>query len=98
MNNFYKEYEMLSAYIDGELTKEEIKYIEDKLAVSKDLQQKLTELKRVKELSQSSFQKVSESPYFETKLIASLNSENTSGFKIKKWIPVLGISLNYNLF
>src|SRR4030066_262550 len=40
MNKFYKEYEMLSAYIDGELTKEEVKYIEDKLAVSKDLQQK----------------------------------------------------------
>src|SRR3989339_168316 len=93
MNKFYKEYEMLSAYIDGELTKEEVKYIEDKLAVSKDLQQKLTELRRVKELSQSSFQKVIESPYFETKLIASLNSESSSEYKIKKWIPVLGISL-----
>ena len=93
MNKFYKEYEMLSAYIDGELTKEETKYIEDKLAVSKDLQQKLTELRRVKELSQSSFQKVAESPYFETKLISSLNSESASGFQMKKWIPVLGISL-----
>lgn len=93
MNKFYQEYEMLSAYIDGELTKEEVKYIEDKLAVSKDLQQKLTELKRVKELSQSSFQKVADSPYFETKLIASLNSEHSSGFKMKRWIPVLGISL-----
>ena len=93
MNKFYKEYEMLSAYIDGELTKEEVKYIEDKLTVSKDLQQKLIELKRIKELSQSSFQKVTESPYFETKLIASLNSENSSGFKMKRWIPILGISL-----
>ena len=93
MNKFYKEYEMLSAYIDGELTKEETKYIEDKLAVSKDLQQKLIELRRVKELSQSSFQKVAESPYFETKLISSLNSESASGFQLKKWIPVVGISL-----
>lgn len=93
MNKFYKEYEMLSAYIDGELTKEEVKYLEAKLAVSKDLQQKLTELKRVKELSQSSFHKAAESPYFETKLIASLNSGNSSGFKMKRWIPVLGISL-----
>jgi hypothetical protein len=93
MNKFYKEYEMLSAYIDGELTIEEVKNIEDKLAISKDLQQKLVELRRVKELSQSSFQKVSESPYFETKLISSLNSESASGFQIKKWIPVLGISL-----
>jgi hypothetical protein len=93
MNKFYKEYEMLSAYIDGELSNEEVKYIDDKLAVSKDLQQKLTELWRVKELSRSSFQKVTESPYFETKLISSLNSESTSGFQMKKWIPVLGISL-----
>jgi len=93
MNKFYKEYEMLSAYVDGELSNEEAKYIEDKLAVSKDLQQKLAELRRVKELSQSSFQKVAESPYFETKLISSLNSESASGFQMKKWIPVLGISL-----
>ena len=93
MNKFYKEYEMLSAYVDGELTKEETDYIEEKLAVSKDLQQKLTELKQVKELSQSTHQKVAESPYFETKLIASLTSENSSRFKMKKWIPVVGISL-----
>ena len=93
MTQFYKEYEMLSAYIDGELNKEEIKYIEDKIAVSKDLQQKLNELKRVKELSQSSFLKVEQSPYFETKLIANLDSENHSKIKFRKWIPVLGVSL-----
>jgi len=93
MNKFYKEYEMLSAYVDGELTKEETDYIEEKLAVSKDLQQKLSELKRMRELSQSSFQKVPESPYFETKLIASLTSEKSSRFNMKKWTPVVGISL-----
>ncbi len=93
MNQFYKEYEMLSAYIDGELTREEIKYIEDKLAVSKDLQQKFNELKRIKELSQESFTRVEQSPYFETKLIANLDSESPSKFKFGKWIPVLSISL-----
>lgn len=93
MNKFYKEYEMLSAYIDGELTDEEIKNVEEKLVGSKDLQQKLDELKRVKELTQSSFQKTAESSYFETKLIASLNSENPSRLNIKKWIPALGFSL-----
>jgi hypothetical protein len=93
MNNFYKEYEMLSAYIDGELSKEEVKYIEEKLAVSKDLQQKLAELKRIKELSESSFQKIPESPYFETRLISSLSSDAPTGFKYRKWIPVIGVSL-----
>lgn len=93
MTQFYKEYEMLSAYIDGELNKEEIKYIEDKLVVSKDLQQKFAELKRIKELSQSSFSKIEQSPYFETKLIASLDSENHSKFKFRKWIPIAGVSL-----
>jgi DNA-binding protein YbaB len=93
MNQFYKEYEMLSAYIDGELSNDEIIYIEDKLAVSKDLQQKLAELRRVKELSQSSFQNVTESPYFETKLLSNLGVEHSSGFKLKKWIPVVGFSL-----
>ncbi|NWF89633.1 MAG: hypothetical protein HXY50_09245 [Ignavibacteriaceae bacterium] len=93
MTQFYKEYEMLSAYIDGELRADEIKYIEEKLAVSKDLQQKFAELKRVKELSQTSFSKVEPSPYFESKLIANLESDHQNKFKFGKWIPVAGISL-----
>jgi hypothetical protein len=93
MNNFYKEYEMLSAYIDGELNEKEVNYIEDKIAVSKDLQIKLAELKRLKELSQSSFQKVADSPYFETKVLAGITSENASRFKFGKWIPVAGVTV-----
>lgn len=93
MTQFYKEYEMLSAYIDGELSVDEVKYLEEKLAVSKDLQQKFVELKRVKELSQTSFSKVEPSPYFETKLIANLESDHQKKFKFGKWIPVAGISL-----
>lgn len=93
MNKFYKEYEMLSAYIDGELSNEEIKFIEEKLAVSKDLQMKLAELKRIKELSQNSFLKLEQSEYFETKLIAEINSGKTASFKVRKWFPVLGFSL-----
>ena len=93
MNSFYTEYEMLSAYIDGELNQEEVKYIEGKIAVSKDLQLKLAELKRLKELSQSSFQKAADSPYFETKVLARITSENTSRFRFEKWIPVAGVTV-----
>lgn len=93
MKNFYNEYEMLSAYIDGELNEEEIKYIEEKLAVSKDLQQKLNELKRIKQLTQTSRRKVPESPYFETKVISQLSSKPSKGFRFRRWAPVLGISL-----
>lgn len=89
MKNFYKEYEMLSAYIDGELNQDEISYIESKLAVSKDLQQKLAELQRIKELSKSCFNKVPQSPYFETRLISNLTEQPPKNFKFKKWIPAL---------
>ena len=92
MKNFYNEYEMLSAYIDGELNDEEIKYIEEKLAVSKDLQQKLNELKRIKELTQTSRKRVPESPYFEPKLINQLSSKPAKGFSFRKWAPVFGIA------
>ncbi len=91
MNKFYKEYEMLSAYIDGELTESEVKYLEDKLAVSKDLQHKLAELKRLKQLVHTSAEKAQESPYFETKLISKLADNQTSKFNLKKWIPIFSL-------
>ena len=51
----YDKYEMLSAYIDGELSDEEIKSLEEELKFSKELQDKLNELKRIKQLTVSSF-------------------------------------------
>lgn len=92
MNKFYKEYEMLSAYIDGELNESDVKNLEDKLAVSKDLQIKLAELKKLKQLVHTSAEKANKSPYFETKLISQLADKQTSKFNLKKWTPVIGIA------
>jgi len=78
-----KDIELLSAYLDGELSPEEIKQLEEKLSYTPELRDQLTELKRVKELTKSSINKIPEAPYFETRLFSYLE-EKTNGNKIKK--------------
>ena len=48
MKTFYKKFEMLSAYLDDELSDIERKQLEEELKFSKELQEKLAELKRLK--------------------------------------------------
>lgn len=86
-----KNIELLSAYIDGELSPGEVKELEEKLSYSSELRDKLEELKKIKDLTRTSVKRISESPYFETKLLARL--EEKSGIvKIKKWSPVIGFA------
>jgi hypothetical protein len=86
MNN--KDKKILSAYVDGELSASEKKYIEEKLKSSLELQKYLSDLKQIKELTANSTDRISESPYFETRLFTSINSEAKTKFNIKKWIPI----------
>ena len=67
-----KDIELLSAYVDGELSQPEKKYIEEKIKSSLELQKELSDLKKLKELAAGSFDRISESPYFETRLFLSL--------------------------
>ncbi len=67
--------ELLSAYIDGELSPSEKKLIEEKIKSSLELQKELSDLKRLKELTSSSLDRISESPFFETRLFANLNAQ-----------------------
>ncbi len=90
MKNIDKDIEILSAYIDDELSPEEIRVLEEKISISPQLQKKLAELKRLKELTTSSVKKLPESPYFETRLLAVLEG-NSFKRKIKKWLPVTSI-------
>lgn len=85
--------ELLSAYIDGELSPAEKKYIEDKIKSSLELQKELSDLKKLKELTSSSVDRISESPFFETRLFANLNAKSQSKFNIKKWIPISSLTL-----
>ncbi len=87
-----KDIELLSSYLDGELSPEEIKLLEEKLSYTSELRDKLAELKRVKELTRSSIKKIAEAPYFETRLFSYLE-EKPYGNKIKKWSPVIGVSV-----
>jgi hypothetical protein len=90
MKNIDKDIEILSAYIDDELSPEEVRILEEKISISPQLQKKLAKLKRLKELTTSSVKKLPESPYFETKLLAVLEGSSLKR-KIKKWLPVTGI-------
>jgi len=82
---------LLSSYIDGELSPEEIKKLEEKIKSSLELQKHLEELKRLKKLT-SSVKRIPESPFFETRLMAELEDRKSSSYKIKKWYPAIGLA------
>jgi hypothetical protein len=93
MKNLQKDFKFLSAYLDDELSRGEKSRIEEKLISSKELQDKLKELKRIKQLTISSIKKVEENPYFETRLNASLSFNKPRQNKIKKWYPAIGFTV-----
>jgi hypothetical protein len=82
---------LLSSYIDGELSPEEIEKLEKKIKSSLELQKHLEELKRLKELT-SSVKQIPESPFFETRLMAELENRKSSSYKIKRWYPAIGLA------
>ena len=86
-------YEKLSAYIDGELSPAEKDRFEEEIALSHDLQNKLDELRKLKHLTAKSVKKLPESPYFETRLFASLESHKSSSFRFKRYSPFLGFAV-----
>lgn len=90
MKKVDKDIEVLSAYIDNELSPDEVRKLEEKISFSPELRKKLSELKRLKELTGSSVKKIPETPYFETRLFAVLH-ENPFKKRIKKWFPVSGL-------
>ncbi len=92
MKNYNTKYEILSAYIDGELSAAEEKKLEDKIRLSKELQEKLEELRRIKKLTVSAVKRLPEAPYFETRLAANLNNKRKGWDKFRRWIPALSFS------
>ncbi len=86
-------YEKLSAYVDGELSPGEMDKFEEEIALSQDLQKKLDELKKLKQLTTTSSKKLPESPYFETRLFASLAGHSSSAFRLKRLSPFVGFAI-----
>ena len=78
--------ELLSAYLDDELSQSEKTEIEKLLASSLELQKQLEDLKKVKHLG-NSVKRIPESPFFETRLMAAIEGQKNESSKIKKWIP-----------
>jgi len=92
MKNLQKDYEMLSAYIDGELSENEIKSTEEKLAIRNDLQKKLDELKRIKQLTKSSVKLPAESLYLETRIFANITPSKNRNKKFKRILPAFSFA------
>lgn len=89
MKDKNKERKLISAYLDGELSPKEKIALEEKIKTSLELQKDLADLKKIKELTLSSKQTLPDSPYFETRLLAEINSKHSKLGKISKWIPAL---------
>jgi len=87
-----KDFELLSAYLDNELSYEEKVQLEKNIKSSLQLQKKLEDLKKIKQLTSSAYNKIPESPYFETRLFASLESNKPWHKKVLKWSPAIGLA------
>lgn len=79
--------ELISAYLDGELSQEDADALKEKISFSPELQKKLAEMKQLKQITKSSIPGIEESPYFETRLMANLE-EKPFKIQLKRWSPV----------
>ena len=92
MKHKYDDYILLSAYLDNELTDKEKEYIEKRLRNSIELQNKLEELKRIKEVTTNSKKELPENQYFEQRVMSALLEEKPRSFFSTKWIPAFGLA------
>jgi hypothetical protein len=84
--------EWLSAYLDDELSQSEKVEVEKLLATSLELQKKLEDLKKVKQLG-NRVKRVPESPFFETRLMAAIEGQKNETSGIKRWIPAAALAV-----
>ena len=88
-----KDIEIISAYLDGELSDAEKELIEKKISESSEFQEKFEEMKKIKNLTSNSFNALPETEYFETRVMQKIHTGNSSKLKMRKWAPVVGFSL-----
>ena len=88
-----KDIELLSAYIDGELSENEIEQVEKNISDSPELQKKFEELKKIKKLTSDSLSDLPESQYFESRVMQNIHSGNSTKHKLKRWSPAIGFGL-----
>ena len=88
MNDKY--FELLSAYVDNELSPEDIIRVEEMIASSLEMQKKLEDYKNLKSLAQS-VKRIPPSPYFETRVMAEIENPQTGFKKFLKYSPVFSL-------
>jgi len=91
MSKADKDFELLSVYIDGELSPNEVEQLKEKIKSSLELQKKLEDLQQIKKLTSSSFKTLPESPYFETRLFARIESQKVWYKRVFRWSPAIGL-------
>ena len=93
MKDYTKDFEMISAYLDNELSENEKREIEEKISLNKALKEKFNELKSIKNLTSSAYKPLPESNFLETRILAGLKSEKSVYSKIKRWSPAIVFSV-----
>lgn len=83
--------ELISAYLDGELSQSEKKYIEERIKNSLELKKELEDYKSLKDLTSGSYDRIPESPFFETRLMANLNVKDERKINLRKMIPITSL-------
>jgi hypothetical protein len=84
--------ELLSAYLDDELSQSEKTEVEKLLAASLELQKKLEDLKKVKQIG-NRVKRIPESPFFETRLMAAIEGQKNETSGIKRWMPAAALAV-----
>ena len=92
MNKDLRNLELLSAYLDEELSQSEKAEVEKLLANSLEFRKKLEDLKKVKQLA-INVKRISESPFFETRLLASIEGQKNESSRIKRWMPAAALAI-----
>lgn len=93
MNKITKnELELISAYLDGELSENEIIEVERKMAASEEFKAEVESMRKIKKLSSSAYGRLPESEYFGVRVMNKINSGHTRTLKVKKWMPVMGVT------
>lgn len=87
-----KDLELISAYLDGELSESEIEIIERRINESPEFKAEFERLKNIKNLTSSAYGKLPQAEYFETRVMQKIHSGNSRTLKVKRWVPVMGIT------
>ena len=92
MSKDFKKKELLSAYLDGELSQPEKAEVEKLLQTSLELKKQFEDLKKIKRFTQK-VKRIPESPYFETRLLAAIEGDKKEAKRKSRWLPAAALAI-----